>query len=150
MPHNFDILNMDPRLGFVEQKLATNMFLGSFINCSAYIIHRSFLPTLVSRVKPLFGMELDVALHNNSRQVGIYPQIFKQKGYSSDISPGSETPSTLRQFGFDLLHSSSLIGWLYMEGAYVFRTVCVAVDDSHEFKDRRVKNDKFKLKEQDL
>jgi hypothetical protein len=139
MPQNFDVLNLEPRCGFVEQKLTPFAYSGAFINGSSYIIHRSFLPTLTSRVLPWYGMNLDVALYKNARQVGIFPPIFKQIGYDSDISPNNLIPNNVKESCRKLMASSSLLGWIVLELAqlkdiyYIYNTACP------ELKDRRTK-----------
>lgn len=138
MPHNFDVLNLEPRCGFIEKQVAPFAYSGGFINASSYIIHRSFLPTLISRVLPWYGMNVDVALYKNARQVGIFPPIFKQKGYESDISESNLIPNNVKEGCRKVIASSSLLGWIVLEIAQLKDVYYIYNTPRPELRDRRI------------
>lgn len=138
MPHNFDILNLEPRCGFINTNLTNFAYSGAFINASSYIIHRSFLPTLISRVMPSYGMNLDIALYKNARQVGIFPPIFKQMDYESDISDNNL--NSLKIISRKVIASSNLVGWIMLELAQLKDIYYIYSLSSPELIDRRIQN----------
>ena len=138
MPQNFDILNLESRLGFVEKQVASFAYSGAFINLSSYIIHRSFIPTLISRVIPWYGMNLDTALYKNARQIGIFPPIFRQKGYESDISSNNLIPNSVKELCRKVLTSSNLLGLIILELAQLKDIYYIYNTPRPELKDRRI------------
>lgn len=138
MPHNLDILNLEPRLGFTHQQISSFAYLGSYINLSSYVIHRSTLSQLTSKVLPWYGSDLDIALYKNCRVAGIFPQIFKQKDYTSDISESHLIPKDFKELYQKMVESSIFIGWLFMETARLKAIYSIYDLPYSELKDRRI------------
>lgn len=146
MPHNFDMLNLEPSLGFITKSLPLfkriKTYTGGFLHLGCYILHRSILTRLSSRILPWYGIDIDTALYKNCKMVGIFPPIFKQKDYSSNNSGTYRDliPEGLKgiKLGQILIESSSIIGWFIMEMFQLGSVYLIYDRPPPEFKDRRI------------
>ena len=88
LPIYFDIVNLEPDLGYVDFQVDTNLFAGFFVHLGCYIMHRSFLPIISERVFRSFGTDIDGALHKQCRMLGYLPKFFEQDLNDTDNGGG--------------------------------------------------------------
>lgn len=84
LPDQLDILNLEPALGFISEKIKAPIYKGSFLHLGCYIIHRSALPRISEQTLGWFGIDIDLALYQNCQMGGIFPPIFSQSGSETD------------------------------------------------------------------
>lgn len=145
LPQRADILNLEPKLGYVEEHLKDNIYRGFFLHLGCYIVSRSSLPTILTQTGKLYGMDIDTALYKNCRMLGIFPQILIQgdatsdnSGFHRNLSIHLPKFSSLSQEIQQLMGLMPIIGWLSMEWMYMGSLYLIMNSPVPEFKNRRI------------
>lgn len=129
LPDQLDILNLEPELGFISEKIRDPIYKGGFVHLGCYIIHRSSLPRISERTFDWFGIDVDLALYRNCRMGGIIPPVFSQNGSKSDNNGAyknlplghaiwnrlSEIYPWIPLFGWAGLEMARYLAWKYVQ-----------------------------------
>lgn len=70
---------------------------------------------------------------------GIFPPIFKQKDYTSDITENYLMPNEFKKAYREIIESSTLIGWIMLETSQLVALYLIYNRPRPELTDRRVK-----------
>jgi len=143
MPSRFDIINLEPGLGFQQHWIDRELYSGGFLHLGSYLVARDSIPNISKRTRKWFGIDIDTALYKNCRMAGVFPPIFKQ------IPNDSENGGGYRGINLPLEHIwnnfSKMyeyfpgLGWIGLEMAQLLSLYYVMTRNREiEFLDRRI------------
>lgn len=140
--YGYDFINLEPKLGYITRKVTDNIFEGYFLDLGCYLIKRAAIPRISANIRNLYGMDVDIALYNACRYLGVFPQIFQQYENDSDNTGGHRDlclyhPEMSRIFR-KIIQKMPFLGWVTMEWAWLGGLYLIRNKAQPELIDRRL------------